>query len=269
MCRKRQTTFVSGGLLLALMFLSFKSTAAEARSVQSSRAIASQTSLASQVQKPARTLPTADSHFQMVFGDEFNSSVLDTTKWSSYYGPESGDTTDFFDGEACDLTGSELKLNLYYEPGGDGRDYKSCGVATWGSLVQTYGIYEFRARIDPGQNWGGLGLLWPITGSWPPEIDFGEYNGDRSTCEFSLHYDRDNKWQGKFIDGDFTQWHTYTVKWMPGDLRWYVDGVLQFETKKAVPSEPMWFGLQSGSVHNVDDTGAYYVDWVHIYKYIG
>ncbi len=209
----------------------------------------------------------ADPRFQPVFDEEFQGTSIDTTKWVPYYGP-STDKTYAFNAIACQIGGGELTLKVL-DRAQDGRQFTTCGLGTWQSLVQTYGKYEFRARTDRGAGWSGVGLLWPQAKHWPPEIDMCEYNDARDDCAFTLHYDSDNKRQAKHISGDFTQWHVYTVEWTPGHLRWLVDGQVRFETSNNVPAEPMWFGIQVGTFENVANLGAYHVDWIHIYKYTG
>ena len=40
-----------------------------------------------------------------------------------------------------------------------------------------------------------------------------------------------------------TNWNTYSIVWLPGDIRWYVDGTLVYDTTANVPTGPMQFYL--------------------------
>lgn len=207
--------------------------------------------------------------FTLVFDDEFSGNSLDMNKWVPYYGLEGGFTGTTFDGYTnCQEGNGELTLNVtanYLL----GRPFRSCGVGTWNSLVQTYGKYEFRARIDSGYHWDGLGILWPKSSFWPPEVDACEYSAARDDCMFTLHYGMFNDRLMNHFKGDFTQWHTIAIEWTPDRLSWLLDGVVQCETTVGVPQEPMWFGLMTDAFWDASNLGAYHVKWVHIYSYNG
>jgi beta-glucanase (GH16 family) len=61
-----------------------------------------------------------------------------------------------------------------------------------------------------------------------------------------IHYSSQNKLAGTKVTGDFSQWHTFAMDWLPGRVTWYVDGVKQFETtdRKVIPTSPMHLAIQ-------------------------
>jgi beta-glucanase (GH16 family) len=145
---------------------------------------------------------------------------------------------------------------------------------------QLYGRWEFRARTDKGRGRGAAILLWPKTENKDDgELDMMEVpREDRGEAHFVIHFSPQNKQAGNKITGDFSQWHTFAMDWLPNRITWYVDGVKQFETfdKNVIPTGPMHLAIQL-------DMGPYKewipapdattppevsleVDWVRIYK---
>lgn len=102
---------------------------------------------------------------------------------------------------------------------------------------QKYGKFEFRAKLPTGQGvWPALWMLpqedhygtWPASG----EIDVMEARGQEPTKVLgTLHYGA--KWPANthsgndFVfpkNGTIADFHTYSVEWEPGEIRWAVDG---------------------------------------------
>lgn len=123
---------------------------------------------------------------------------------------------------------------------------------------QTYGRWVVRARMEAGKGYGPAILLWPDSEKWPVdgEIDFAEMpDPDRGAVIMTAHWGEDNLQVSKALRADFTQWHTFTVDWMPGYIAFYVDNVEQFRTTKpeAIPRKPMHLALQN----DVGDCGSW------------
>jgi beta-glucanase (GH16 family) len=130
---------------------------------------------------------------------------------------------------------------------------------TWrGTIIDTphpqftYGVVTFRALV-PGGVSGPWSAVWAVAGgpeqtTFPPfsqggEIDFMEVFGGRSSqTNMALHWARAGGTIGSCggltapgvavppsaIKPDATSgWHVFTVAWYPGDISWYVDGVLR------------------------------------------
>jgi beta-glucanase (GH16 family) len=113
---------------------------------------------------------------------------------------------------------------------------------------QLYGRWEFRARTEKGRGFGAAILLWPKTeNKVDGELDMMEVpREDRGEAHFVIHFSAQNKQAGTKITGDFSQWHTYAMDWLPNRIAWYVDGVKQFETsdKNVIPKVPMHLAIQ-------------------------
>jgi beta-glucanase (GH16 family) len=102
---------------------------------------------------------------------------------------------------------------------------------------QTYGRFEFRAKLPTGQ--GVWPALWMMPqddkyGSWASsgEIDIVEARGHEPTKLLgTLHYGArwpENKHSGaEFVfpvRGSIADFHVYALEWTPGEIRWMVDG---------------------------------------------
>jgi beta-glucanase (GH16 family) len=102
---------------------------------------------------------------------------------------------------------------------------------------QKYGKFEFRAKLPTGQGvWPALWMLpqdakyggWPASG----EIDVMEAKGQEPTKVLgTLHFGA--KWPANThagkdyvlpVKGTIADFHTYTLEWEPGEIRWAVDG---------------------------------------------
>ena len=83
------------------------------------------------------------------------------------------------------------------------------------------------------------------------------------------------------MPGDFSQWHTFAVDWLPDRITWYVDGRARFTVtdKSRIPDTPMHLAIQldQGPVKDwlpaPDATTPpqvrLRVDWVRVYTWAG
>ena len=211
-------------------------------------------------------------NWQKIGGDEFSGS-LNESAWGSY------------DSEGAFGTG-ERKPEAISQSGGllniTAREDVSGGIGH--EFGQTYGRWEFRARTDPGRGFGSAILLWPDSEKFPEdgELDIMEVPGEnRDLAHFVIHWSEggeDDNIVGHQRKGDYTQWHTFAIEWLPDRITWYVDGKKQFETrdKKIIPTKPMHLTIQLDQgpkkdwIPARDDTTPdeirLQVDWVRIYK---
>jgi hypothetical protein len=188
----------------------------------------------------------SETDFSTVFRDDFNGGSLDNSKWRNIYSGEYHNNAFAWNGGQ--LAVGDGLLTIETEETGDG--WLSGGLSTIPE-GQTYGSYEFRARVDEGQGTSAVFLLWPSDGSWTDEVDILEtHEGDRSSFAFTNH---GTPLTTEYIDVDVSQWHTYKLDWVPGLLRLSVDGEVKAEITEDVPSQKMSFGMQ-GQVHADGET---------------
>jgi beta-glucanase (GH16 family) len=228
-----------------------------------------------------------------VFFDGFNGTQLDWTKWPITYGGSMYWNNAFWwDNGQLGVGNGELTI---------GMDKLDNGIWAVGGLSTvpyqgapeghghgfTYGRVEIRAKTsEEVVGAGPCFLLWPTSNDrWPPEIDILETpaSGDGM---FTVHWpgpdgsENGRGYDSQFFPLDHSEWHTYTLDWLPDRLTLYVDGVKVAETFENIPDIEMSVGLQghvgaasdgwylspnNSGVNSVDIS----VDWVRVSQYTG
>lgn len=142
---------------------------------------------------------------------------------------------------------------------------------------QSYGRYAVRFRLPsalPGYKTAWL--LWPDSEKWPTdgEIDFPEENLDSSsTVQAFMHYALSTGGQDAFSSSVHLAdglWHTAIVEWLPGSVKFFMDGTLIGTSTKNVPVNPMHWVLQTetnldGAAIDPAVSGHLLVDWVAVW----
>jgi beta-glucanase (GH16 family) len=207
-------------------------------------ALAPQVTANASTADPSGQAPTADKWWQQKFVDEFNGKSVDTHAWSVYNntdthnprGPKYASNAIVHDGM---LTLRATKVNGVWSGSG------ICGAkATTG----TYGMYQVRARFSHGYGVKSVALLWPQGNTWPPEVDFMEFDardGNHARVSLTNHFRPHDTMTQAFVPGDFTQWHTFGVAWNPYFVRFFMDGHTTAIMRGHAPTKPMWLGIQT------------------------
>jgi beta-glucanase (GH16 family) len=188
----------------------------------------------------------AGQDWQLVWSDEFDGELLDSTKWSyqtgtgSQYGLEGWGNNElqYYRPENVSVGGGLLTITAKRE-GYGGMLYTSGRIRTFKKGDWTYGRFEFRAKMPEGQGlWAAIWMLstYQSYGGWAAsgEIDIMEYLGHEiKKVHGTLHYGRE--WPGNesktasystygaSFDKEF---HDFALEWEEGEMRWYVDGDL-------------------------------------------
>lgn len=182
------------------------------------------------------------------FVDNFNGTVLDTTKWVTADSSVSGFYMNgsCFNGTGVTQAGGYLRLGVVRQAqtcttplGNLQTGYRGSGVSTFGKFSQTYGRFEARMKFPAyraaGYH-GGFRMnpqhrdygLWPGSG----EIDVAEWFSQTPDNVYpSLHYTGsvgllDTAWNCTVRRPDL--FHTYTLEWNAVGMDFYYDGVLCF-----------------------------------------
>ncbi len=160
----------------------------------------------------APSAPPSGYHTTLI--DSFPSSTL-SSFWVPFSGTPSGDPTGQWSPSHLVVGNGELQIQGYGDPAYAGR-WTSGGALLLPRLGQTYGEYQVRMRIDPGQGTGFDLLLWPTAGgSSNGYIDFGSDNsgtggGSRQVLYASLHA-ASGAVTTSTTPVDLTSWHTIGV----------------------------------------------------------
>ena len=190
--------------------------------------------------------PEEELEWQLVWSDEFDGDELDTDKWSFQYGTgESEGLTGWGNNELQYYTDREENVTVdngkliitAREESFEGMGYTSARIRTKDKGDWKFGRFEFRAKLPEGQG------IWPAIwmmptddryGTWAAsgEIDIMELVGhEPDVVHGTLHYG--GQWPNNVNSGDEYQlesgkfsddFHTFTLEWEEGEMRWYVDG---------------------------------------------
>ena len=198
----------------------------------------------------------AQESYRLVWSDEFDGSSLDMDKWSYELGnwklDDSGNyitngwgnnEQEFYTDRNTAVKDGVLTISARKESWTDEKqgsyDYTSSRLSTQHKFSVCGGRIEVRARCDSGKS------LWPAIWMLPEDSAYGGWassgeidimEGWGSTPERvcgTVHFGGAwpaNKYlteEYSFPEGDGTEnWHTYSIEWDRGEIRWYVDDSL-------------------------------------------
>ena len=244
--------------------------------------------------------------YKIAWRDEFNNTSLDNNSWNYIENQMSGvnNKTSVVNSDAVSTTNG----NLIIQPSYDENNYYGGEISTRGKMSYRYGYVEARMQI-PDIN-GFLSAFWMRTTNATSsaekfsfaEVDVFErlnsgnikssvlkWNVDKSTGSSVLSggelnssqdilYNKNMKTQ---LDGN---WHTVGMEWTNTELKFIVDGEVQFtykysryeELKNILNNNNMYliFSLYTGKESNIasaldenaDWTQSFKIDYVHLYQ---
>ena len=218
----------------------------------------------------------------LVFSDEFNKKVLDTTKWRVLGTADDGryheDNVDFRDG----------KLALRVDRFGD--EIRAGRIDTKGIFEQRYGVFEVRAKLDEIQD--TLIAFW--LNAYPgvssvgnggrdgAEVDIVETAYRSSVVIHTIHWDgygRAHRMASSMkvtLPFDIHEgFHVYGMEWTPDTLTFFVDGMptVLYEgigvprvPEVVIISTEYLTRLAQGNIKKAKLPLEYEVDWIRVYE---
>jgi beta-glucanase (GH16 family) len=231
----------------------------------------------------------------LIWQDEFDGDVVDSTKWSKEVGGHGWGNNEwqFYTDRAENvrLEAGQLVIEAREERY-IRRNYTSARLKTQGLFSFTYGRVEARMKLPYGQGiWPAFWMLGENVGEigWPRsgEIDIMEHIGRQPTRIYGTVHGPGYSGSGGV--GHFTtfptgtlseEYHVYAVEWEPGEIRWYVDENQFFKlTPYQIPGEwvydhPFFILINLAVGGNwpgyPDETTVFpqylYVDYVRVYQ---
>ena len=188
--------------------------------------------------------PAMGQDWVLVWSDEFEGEIIDTTKWSFQIGDGCPDLCgwgnnelEWYQEENASVADGYLRIEARQETAPAGKTFTSARMRTINQGDWTYGRFEIRAQLPIGKGiWPAIWMLPTdpsIYGTWAAsgEIDIMEYTGDKPEEVFgTIHYG--GSWPENVFSsniytlesGGFNEgFHTFALEWEPRELRWYVD----------------------------------------------
>jgi beta-glucanase (GH16 family) len=199
----------------------------------------------------------------LVWSDEFNGTILDSSRWlaqtgtGTLYGLPAGwgnNELQYYTSRTQNLSVSGGALHIVARSEiFSGSSYTSARIRTLGLLEILYGRVEARIRIPSGQGiWPAFWMLPTNSpyGGWASsgEIDIMESTNVADRIYGTIHYG--GAWPNNVQNGgsyapgvDFSaSYHLYAIEWEPDQVRWYVDSQLIHTADSA-----LWFSSSAPS----------------------
>jgi beta-glucanase (GH16 family) len=191
-----------------------------------------------------------------VFGDEFNGTSLDTSKWNpNWLGcatcttpPVNSSEQDAYAPSQVSVSGGSLHLNLVQQSttvGGKTYPYRSGLVESNGKAQFTYGAFEARIYLPAsGTSVANWPAFWTDGQSWPTDGEMDVMEGLEGDACYHFHSPAGGP--GSCASGNFSGWHTYGADWEPGSVTYYYDGKEVGQITTGITSAPQYLILNNG-----------------------
>ena len=174
--------------------------------------------------------------YELVWSDEFNGSIIDTSNWNFEIGGEGWGNHEQEYYQPANATVSDGNLIITGKKENvQSNHYTSSRMTTKSKHEFLYGKIEARIKIPVGQG------LWPAfwmlgsninTVDWPAcgETDIMEHINTDSLMYGTLHWDNNGHVQsGDTLTSTPSDYHIYGIEWDSASIRWYLDGVKYHE----------------------------------------
>jgi hypothetical protein len=137
---------------------------------------------------------------------------------------------------------------------------------------------RFTVRIRSSQLAAGympVFLLWPDSNKWPAQGEIDWPGGDltKTISATFIHAHAGSAIRDPFqTSARWNTWHTVTIDWQPGIVRFYLDGAVVGTSTSEIPKDPMHWVLQVDSTEGgpkaaANAVGDLQVDWVSVWAY--
>ncbi len=194
------------------------------------------------ITRPADTFPPG---WTLKFDEEFNSSMMDYSKWSPHAPGKvvlEGQQT-WIPG-AIAISGGQAHLTARKTAAG----YTSGVLTTLGSFAQKFGRFEIRFQMPAGAGLEPLLRLLPLAGTEQPSIDVLHASGANPSqalfanrwLETDLNRDYTGSWNGPELSNGF---HTIAAEWDSEKIVWFVDNAERFTSWDGIPQAPMYLAV--------------------------
>jgi hypothetical protein len=180
--------------------------------------------------------------YTLVMQDDF-SAGYNHAKWGDPFplpsanGPSSNGAY-IWDVNAVGVRNNEMQVTFTHETDG----WHTSGFNSFRAGIGIhFGTVDFDAKVEAAQGTVAAFLMWPVTDTWPPEIDMLET--PKNQAMHTLHYGSTNADAViQFGGPDPSQWHHYQLTWLPNIVQVTTDGVVTASWNYGIPDTTMGFG---------------------------
>ncbi|HEX3046273.1 MAG TPA: glycoside hydrolase family 16 protein, partial [Bacillota bacterium] len=165
--------------------------------------------------------------------------------------------------------------------------YTSGQVTTGDKGAWTYGRFEIRAKLPLGERSISYANLYSVDGKAFQEISilkmlgnnpYTIYVANRWGVDQPRHYLEEDASSRGYCTLDYSaDFHIFAVEWAPGTIRWYIDDVEIYRTKRNVPDVPLSLSLETAVNYPIDNNSKisgrtisepqyFTVDWFRVYR---
>jgi beta-glucanase (GH16 family) len=181
---------------------------------------------------------SAQSQWSLYWHDEFESTVLDSTKWTREIGGNGWGNNEFqyYTGTTnnSQLVNGQLVITAKKEPFGQNQ-YTSARLITKNKFDFRYGRIEARIKVPMGQGlWPAFWMLGSNISavSWPKcgEIDVMEHINNEAKIYGTYHFDSiGHRYHGDEIGCNPAEYHQYALVWNNQEMIWLLDNVPYYQ----------------------------------------
>jgi beta-glucanase (GH16 family) len=212
----------------------------------------------------------AASPWRLVLSDDFDTS-LDRGVWATYGGTYGGAGGVSWRDDEVSVSGGHLRIRMERRAS-DGKPFSAGGLIT-AKLAQTYGRFEFRAKVPKGKGIDSYATLWPKQGDRDATLIEILAPGPE-TAHLTNGYGSGKT--GRTVQGRFSDaFHTYTIEWTPSRFRILFDGTQRLsDSHSSRVAKSLGFAVSCGDALTGSPDAStplpafFEIDWVRVYRYV-
>lgn len=198
-------------------------------------------------------------NYVLVFNDEFDGDVIDTTIWGYHNLGKRRSAVNVK--EACLLNDQgELEIRNWTEISGNDTVHHAGMIETKENFV--FGYYEARIKFDIEMgSWGAFWIMYNNFRNIGQEVDNPKDDGveidiiefvpknNRYGCH-NLHWNGYGEYHkslgsGQLLNGKLDGYHTYSLLWTENEYIFYIDGEKTWTVDKAISHVPEYIILST------------------------
>src|SRR5947207_5566395 len=177
--------------------------------------------------------PRSPAAWRPLFAADFSDPLV-PPECAPFDAPHTAPAASYYRPDEVRVAGGVLHLSLRRRDFG-GRPYTSGGIGCV-RLAQTYGRYEFHAKVPPGAGLNSYLTLTADSDDQPTRVEILARPGDERL------YLSNGGTSVASPGGYSAAFHTYAVEWTPDGVRVDVDGERRLSDRHS-PTRPRWVGF--------------------------